>query len=232
MIKSPAAYVEFKNLQSHAGTATKQRIRPTVTGSVVVVLEEVKEGKDKENPTPRFSMGKWMMQFARYSTALMVVDPECAQNSTVFSRYQLEIGYLADESSCRDALEADAKYRRSISKRVMSGIPLWSCFTEGQFRSFFDRCLSEAAGRKAYRDAATSSWSYKGKGYGKGSGKGVGKAMSKGGMGPKGGSMTSWSSSDNSSWHQTWGPKDQNIMRGSESHPQASAAKKTKAEGH
>ncbi|EER03170.1 hypothetical protein Pmar_PMAR028341, partial [Perkinsus marinus ATCC 50983] len=47
--------------------------------------------------------------------------------------YQLEIGYLADESSCRDALEADAKYRRSISKRVMSGIPLWSCFTEDAY---------------------------------------------------------------------------------------------------
>ncbi|EER00580.1 hypothetical protein Pmar_PMAR010415, partial [Perkinsus marinus ATCC 50983] len=30
MIKSPAAYVEFKNFdESHAGTATKQRIRPT-----------------------------------------------------------------------------------------------------------------------------------------------------------------------------------------------------------
>ncbi|KAF4648624.1 hypothetical protein FOL47_002969, partial [Perkinsus chesapeaki] len=98
----------------------------------------------------------------------MVADSDCASNCAVLWRYQLEVGYLADETSCRDAIETDAKYRECISKKVLAGTPLWKCFTEDIFRSFFDRALSEAARRKAYKELTMPHRGFKGKGPGKG----------------------------------------------------------------
>ncbi|KAF4678445.1 hypothetical protein FOZ60_016584 [Perkinsus olseni] len=233
MIKSPAAYVEFSNLdESHAGATARQRVRPTVTGAVVVTLEEEINDPEKGTTPPRFSMGRWMMQFARYSTALMVIDPDCAGNCAVFSRYQLEVGYLADETSCKDALEAEAKYRRSISKKVLSGIPLWQCFTEDHFRNSFDRALSEAAGRKACREVTRTS---KGKGSGKGYGKGFGKGSGKGpGKGRKGSHYSPWSEDESWGWGQ-WGSKENNSSKrghGGQSQSSGPPPKKPKTESH
>ncbi|KAF4651762.1 hypothetical protein FOZ61_010225, partial [Perkinsus olseni] len=237
MIKSPAAYVEFSNFdESHAGATARQRIRPTVTGAVVVTLEEEINDPEKGTSPPRFSMGRWMMQFARYSTALMVIDPDCAGNCAVFSRYQLEVEYLADETSCKDALEAVAKYRRSISKKVLSGIPLWQCFTEDHFRNSFDRALSEAAGREAYREVTRTS---KGKGSGKGSSKGYGKGFGKGsgkgpGKGRKDSHCSPWSEDESWGWGQ-WGSKENNSSKrgqGGQSQSSGPPPKKPKTESH
>ncbi|KAF4738624.1 hypothetical protein FOZ63_017322, partial [Perkinsus olseni] len=109
---------------------------------------------------------------------------------------------------------AEAKYRRSISKKVLSGIPLWQCFTEDHFRNSFDRALSEAAGRKAYREVTrTRKGKGPGKGYGKGFGKGSYKGSGKGsGKGRKGSHYSPWFEDESWGWGQ-WGSKESNSSK-------------------
>ncbi|KAF4648625.1 hypothetical protein FOL47_002970 [Perkinsus chesapeaki] len=58
MVKSPAAYIDFSNFdESYAGSASKQRIRPTVDGKVAVTLEDDNDDQGKDALHPRFSMG-------------------------------------------------------------------------------------------------------------------------------------------------------------------------------